>query len=82
MQAIMKALLLAGLPIGLLTGCAPRALSVTAEHPASPDAPAGRLVGPPAALRPGVADAPAPAPPPAPQSQQPHHGHQGHQGHH
>jgi hypothetical protein len=40
-----------------LLGCSPTALSVTAEHPASPDAAPGRLAGPPPALRPGVADA-------------------------
>lgn len=69
----MRALLLLGL-LGLL-GCAPRALAVTAEHPASPEAPAGRLAGPPPALRPGVIEAPPPAPPAAP-------AHQDHRGHH
>jgi len=43
----------------LLVGCAPRAHRVEATHPAHPSAPTGRLAGPPAALRAGVADAPA-----------------------
>ncbi len=77
MQALLKPLLLTG----LLAGCAPRALAVTAEHPASPDAPAGRLSGPPPALRPGVAEASDPPPQQHPQ-QQHQHQHQGHQGHH
>jgi hypothetical protein len=93
-QVVVRPRLLAGLLAGLLVGlfaglfaaCAPRALAVTADHPASPDAPAGRLAGPPAALRPGVVDAPAssePQPQQQPQPQpQPHQGHQGHQGHH
>ena len=42
--------------VALLVSCAPPAMTMTAEHPANPDAPAGRLAGPPAALRPGVAD--------------------------
>ncbi len=72
------------LSLGLLAGCAPRALAVTADHPASPDAPAGRLAGPPPALQPGATEAPPPQQPPQPPPQQPHshHGHQGHQGHH
>jgi molybdopterin-guanine dinucleotide biosynthesis protein A len=94
-QVVVKpgplAALLAGLLAASLAGCAPRALAVTADHPASPDAPAGRLAGPPAALRSGAAEAPAWSEPQAqptqqqqsPQSQpQPHQGHQGHQGHH
>lgn len=47
----MRALLFAA----ALAGCAPAALVVTPEHPASPEAESGRLAGPPAALRPGVA---------------------------
>lgn len=35
-------------------GCAPRAWSAGADHPANPDAPAGRLAGPPPALRAGA----------------------------
>lgn len=35
--------------------CAPRAMSISSEHPANPDAAIGRLAGPPPALRPGVA---------------------------
>ena len=50
-----------------LSACAPSAVTLTAYHPANPDAPAGRLAGPPAALRPGVAQRTAPtAPEPAP----------------
>ena len=56
----MKALLVA-----LLVGCAPTAMTTTAEHPAHPDAPTGRLAGPPAALRPGVADVSTPVAAPA-----------------
>ena len=52
----MKALLLT-----LLVGCAPQAMTTKAQHPANPDAPTGRLAGPPAALRPGVADVSTPA---------------------
>jgi len=40
-----------------LAACAPRATSISSEHPANPDAPIGRLAGPPPALRPGVATA-------------------------
>jgi len=65
--------------LAALAGCAPAALAVTPEHPASPDAPGGRLAGPPAALRPGVVEAAPPAgapaqPAPAPAA----HDHQGH----
>jgi hypothetical protein len=50
----------------LIAACAPRALSVTADHPANPVAPSGRLAGPPPALV-GVADpAPTPVTEPAP----------------
>lgn len=51
--------------VGLLLGCAPASKRPPADHPASPTAPTGRLAGPPAALRAGVADTPAPAPAPA-----------------
>ena len=67
---LLLLLLLAG-----IAGCAPRAMPLTAEHPASPDAPAGRLAGPPPALRPGVAEAPPPSSAPA---QPAPHDHQGH----
>jgi len=49
----------------LAVGCAPRAMPLTPEHPANPDAEPGRLAGPPAALRPGVAEPADPAPAPA-----------------
>jgi len=48
-----------------VVGCTPAAMTVGAEHPANPDAPAGRVAGPPPALRPGAAD-PVPVPPPPP----------------
>jgi hypothetical protein len=86
---VVKTVLLA-----LLAGCAPAAMTTTAEHPAHPDAPTGRLAGPPPALRPGAADVSTPgdqAKPPAsqqtpgkaradePQPAPP--AHQGHEGH-
>lgn len=40
----------------LLIGCTPATQSITPAHPAHPDAESGRLAGPPAALRPGVAE--------------------------
>jgi hypothetical protein len=61
-----------------LGGCAPRAMTITPDHPASPDAPIGRLAGPPPALRPGVVEAAPPArPEPSKQAPpaSPHHGH-------
>ncbi len=67
----MQALLFA-----LLVGCAPRALSVTADHPANPDAQAGRLAGPPAALHADGSEPPAGGPgtmPTAPTSGHEHH---------
>jgi hypothetical protein len=42
--------------IVLLAACSVRAPQVTAEHPASPAAPTGRLAPAPAALRAGVVD--------------------------
>jgi hypothetical protein len=54
----MKTFLLA-----LLVGCTPAGITTSAEHPANPNAPVGRLAGPPAALRPGVADVLTPTPP-------------------
>ncbi|MEJ7603039.1 MAG: hypothetical protein WKG01_34450 [Kofleriaceae bacterium] len=56
----------------LVTGCAPRAVTLTPTHPANPDAPAGRLAGPPPALRPGVA-APVAAPVAPPATHDHHH---------
>lgn len=53
---IVKAALLA-----LLVGCAPTPMPMNVQHPAHPDAATGRLAGPPAALRPGVADLSTPA---------------------
>jgi hypothetical protein len=43
------------LAITLVAACAP-ATRLPAQHPARRDAPAGRLAGPPPALRAGVAD--------------------------
>ncbi len=40
----------------LAAGCAVRASTPPASHPASPRAPVGRLAGPMPALRPGVVD--------------------------
>ena len=48
--------------LALLVGCAPTAMTTNGQHPANPDAPTGRLAGPPAALRPGVADLSKPTP--------------------
>lgn len=62
------------------SACAPRALSLPPGHPARTDAPTGRLAGPPAALRAGVAaDALVPPPPPEPGTGAGGHG--GHEGH-
>jgi colicin import membrane protein len=56
-----------------LLGCAPSAVSITSDHPASSQAPIGRLAGPPPALRPGVAVTPDPAEPePAPTGHEHH----------
>ncbi len=72
-----SALLLIVIAIG---GCAPRAISLPPGHPARADAPTGRLAGPPAALRRGVAaDAVIPPPPPEPGTGAGGHG--GHGGH-
>lgn len=46
-----------------LAACTPAAPRFAPTHPANPDAPVGRLAGPPAALRAGVVTEP---PPPAP----------------
>ena len=64
------------LVLAALVACTPRALSVTAEHPANPDAQAGRLAGPPAALHAGAGEPPASDPgtmPTAPASGHEHH---------
>lgn len=42
--------------LSLLVGCAVPKRPAPSAHPASADAPAGRLAGPPPALRPGVVD--------------------------
>lgn len=72
--------IVAGLGLGL-GACAPRAMSVTPDHPANPEAPIGRLAGPPPALRPGVARMTEPAKPVEPDGHQGHDAHQGHQDH-
>lgn len=59
----------------VLAGCAPTT-TLPAGHPARPDAPTGRLAGPPAALRAGVAAPEQPAPPREPVP--PVHGHHHH----
>ncbi len=71
----MRGLLVA---LTLAVGCAPRAMPLTPEHPANPDAEPGRLAGPPAALRPGVAQPAEPAPAKVPQAPAP----PAHEGHH
>jgi hypothetical protein len=62
----------------LVTSCAARAPKITANHPANPDAPTGRLAGAPPALRPGVVQYTT-VPPlregPPPASHEHHHGH-------
>jgi hypothetical protein len=58
----------------MLASCAVDATTPSAQHPASPLAPIGRLAGAPATLRPGVAtytDVPALRTEPAPMH---HHG--------
>ena len=82
-----------GIMLTLAFGCTPAAMPVAPDHPTNPDAPTGRLAGPPAALRPGVASAepasepstgttPAPAPaskkPADPPAPAPQQGHEGH----
>jgi hypothetical protein len=54
---VVKAILLA-----VLAGCAPAAMNVGPDHPASAEAPTGRLAGPPPALRAGIADISIPEP--------------------
>lgn len=56
---VMRATLLSLL---VVAACAPRPAPITPDHPASPSAEAGRTVGAPAALRPGVATLEDPAP--------------------
>lgn len=48
-----------------LGACAPSSAPITPDHPANPDAPIGRLAGPPAALRPGVVSLTEPTTPDA-----------------
>lgn len=57
----MRPLLLALLAVA---ACTPAATPLAAGHPARPDAPTGRLAGPPASLRPGAAAPATPAPAP------------------
>lgn len=72
----MRALLLLA-----LVGCTPKPMPLSPTHPANPEAPVGRLAGPPAALRPGVGSNAAPPPAsesvpddkPAPQGHEGHH---------
>ena len=45
-----------------IVGCSPAAMNTGVDHPASPQAPTGRLAGPPPALAPGVADISIPEP--------------------
>ena len=46
----------------LLAACSPSAVTIGPDHPANPDAPAGRLAGPPPAIAGFTADPPAPQP--------------------
>lgn len=60
----------------LLAGCAAKQRPVPATHPASADAPVGRLAGAPPALRPGVVqykDVPAMREGPPPDTHHHHH---------
>lgn len=47
-----------------VSACAPRAMTISGDHPANPDAAPGRTAGPPPALRPGVATLEDPPPSP------------------
>lgn len=58
----------------LAAGCAPHVTSIGPDHPANPEAEPGRLAGPPAALRVGVAL--LEEPPPQPRG--PAHDHRAH----
>ena len=51
----MRARALVAALVATLGACSPAALPVAADHPGRSTAPTGRLAGPPAALRPGVA---------------------------
>jgi hypothetical protein len=63
-------------------GCSPSALPTAPEHPGSTTAPIGRLAGPPAALRSGVAgDVLARPPPPGPAAPTGDHDHDHDHGH-
>lgn len=69
------ALVVAALALAL-GACAVHAAAPPPEHPASPAAPAGRLAGAPASLRPGVVaypEVPALRPPAAAPSHHHHH---------
>jgi hypothetical protein len=56
--------------------CPPAAMPLPVGHPARPDATPGRLAGPPASLRRGVAEPAEPAEPVAPPPVD-HHTHEG-----
>lgn len=75
-RAAARALLL----VTMLGACSPAALSLAPDHPARPSAPAGRLAGPPAALRPGIADASSKPPPASTDGADAHEGHGSHDG--
>lgn len=68
----------------VLVGCTPAGLVTPPTHPAHPDAPTGRLAGPPPALRPGVAEpGDATESPASDEGTQPSPStHEGHEGHH
>ena len=51
MRLLRISLVRISLAFGL--ACTPRAMPVSANHPANPDAEVGRLAGPPVALQPG-----------------------------
>ena len=54
-----------------LGSCTPAGVELTPRHPANPDAPIGHLAGPPAALRPGVAELGDPVAPKTPDDAKP-----------
>jgi hypothetical protein len=67
-RALFAAAILANLP-----GFATRPAPIAATDPANPSAPAGRLAGAPATLRPGVVDYQLPAPKTEPAPEHHHH---------
>ena len=64
---------LVALALSALGACTPRTAPITSDHPASPEAPIGRLAGSPPALRPGVVSLTEPTAPEAEPT-----GHEGH----